>query len=255
MIWDATVIEKQKWVVANQRQSARVTSIVYFAALETTTGWLNVGDAPPEWEGQNPPLPDADTPVVRNTDHPHGYTPHERLELSKEDLLQRQIEKIKRDIQDLLWERDHPAEAVVKKQAKNDEREAAKTTPEYEWFETMNAIGGAWLKATTGPPDGEDKLQVLLVRDGTVVDVVVTTVKRYCQWQTPQYRGGAKGGAGSWGIESTGLCSSHAAFKDTMKIGDCVMLQIEPQDPPSSTVDSAANIARPIAAGAESSSD
>lgn len=241
-------MQKQRWVIASQKRSETSSATVYFAALPPDTKWLEIGDAPAEWNGRNPPLPEPTTPLDKNSSDHHsdslGYTVRERLELPRDELLQRQIDKTKQNLHDLEWELDNPKEAAAQELAKQEARKAARNVVQYEWYEFMNAINGGWLKACTRPPSGDDTIKVLHVRDGRVIDLVTTTVKRYCQWQTPEYRGGCRGGAASWGIELN-LCSgARNVFKESTQVGDCVMLQIASKNPSLSKIGSPTNMAK-----------
>ena len=97
-----------------------------------------------------------------------------------------------------------------------------------KWYEFSPALGGSWLKASTEPPKYDDPLHILLIRDGCVMDVIKTSVSRYCcGWITPEYRSSARGPG--WGIEKP----SHSFSKLTglfpnAVIGDCAMVQIQP---------------------------
>lgn len=232
-------MKTQKWVVATQYKTERSWTKVYLPALANDVEWLQVGDAPEAWKGEHPPLPEPQSPTPSTPKPPlQPYSPREYLELSREELLQRTIDKAQQDLEQMIWERDHPEEAAAKKAEEAAAKKATRANqtpgPNPKWYEFMPAIGGAWLKATTGPPGGDDPLHVLLVRDGKVMDVVKTTVKRFCHWKTPEYRGGARLGQAAWGIEATGHSSLHRVFSsEDTTLGDCYVLQIGSKDPSS----------------------
>lgn len=55
MIVDEELKKKQVWVAARMKQTERSSTTVYFPAVQAANlGWWEVGDAPPEWNGENP---------------------------------------------------------------------------------------------------------------------------------------------------------------------------------------------------------
>lgn len=228
MIIDQQLRKKQVWVEAQQKQSDRVSSVVYFPALpEEDLDWLEEGDAPSAWNGENPSPPENKSHVKAAGDRNQACSYRQRLELSREDLLQRQIEKAERDIAQLQREIDNPEEEEQKKKDKEESRK--KATNQKKWYEFSPALGGSWLKASTGPPKYDSPLHILLIRDGKVIDVVKTNISRYCQWTTPEYR--LPGRGPGWGIQkpSMSFTSSNGLFPNA-QIGDCSMVQIKPPD-------------------------
>ena len=99
-----------------------------------------------------------------------------------------------------------------------------------KWNEASPALGGAWLKASTWPPDYDDKLDVLLIRDGTVVEVVSSTVGRFCRGaykkRTAAFEPFLRSWPG-WGVQ-IGPFSVKGIFDSELKIGDAVVLWIAP---------------------------
>ena len=226
MIVDAALVEKQIWIEARQLVGEGSWNYVRFPALPNDTPPLQVGDAPSQWNGRHPRLP---TGTKKSPPHPfQGGTPRERLTLSQEEILDKDIERLQDYVKYLVEQRDNPESTQEDKEQEEDESRLLRT----KWFENSTAIGGAWLKACTGPPDGETKLDVLLVRDGTVTDLVATTVRRYCNWKVPEYnpvinRRAGTGGPG-WGIAVRGIGSQVSGLFDNAQLGDCVLLQVAP---------------------------
>ncbi|CAJ1942392.1 unnamed protein product [Cylindrotheca closterium] len=176
MIIDKELRKKQVWVASQMKTAEQSSTITYFPALpETHLDWLEVGDAPLEWNGENPP----------NT--------------------------------------SGQKEASKKKREKEDAQKKALNQPK-KWFEFSNAIGGSWLKASTGPPNPDAPLHLLLVRDGRVVDVVKTTVARYKS--IPEYFLFARGPG--WGIDIPSIVGHQNSLFHDAQIGDCALLQIQP---------------------------
>ena len=88
MLIDFHLVAKQTRISVQQKVSSGAYMLATFPQLVETTGFLKIGDAPPEWQGCHPTKKGAETSKTRN---PLMATLRDRLTLSQEEYLQKQI--------------------------------------------------------------------------------------------------------------------------------------------------------------------
>ena len=175
------------------------------------------------WD-QNPPVDPSSSSALDSRSDTMRDIHRRRVRGSREDQLQAELKRHQETLDGLLELRDVPG--------KRDEilaEERAKRAEHPQWNEVSPALGGAWLKASTWPPEGSHKLDILVVRDGVVVEVVATTIAKYCSHYYDRKTGEYKGSARSpgWGVEFQ-LMSCRDIFDNPIEIGDAIVLWVAP---------------------------
>ena len=220
---DLELVKKQIKVTALQKvDEGKYRSVTFppIMDIKKIIAGFQVGDKP--WEKN----PEIDTSSFDENDKIFRDG-HRRQILSKpEDLLDSKIEELQKVLDTLVAVRDIPGK---REEVLDEERKRVEWVS--QWDERSVAIGGAWIKATTRPPDGRSKLQVLKVRNGGIVDCVSTTIAQYCRFcydqKTMEYKGEHFRRGPGWGVRIH-MMTAEDIFEQQLEVGDAIVLSVDP---------------------------
>lgn len=220
--WD--LVEQQTKILATQMWAANNFHSVTFSGLSVKAGQnLKVGDTP--WPNGNPSIePPGGAEYAQAVETQRQRTRNRLLDPTK-GKSDWEIESNRKQMNEAIELR-----APEKRQKVLEEyKQTVDKSP--KWNEAAVAIGGAWIKASTWPPDGKEPLDIILVRGGTVLGMVSTTFGKYFRLydsETGEWKGGGIGDRSRGWSVAPDIMSSTQLFDVPMEVGDCLMLRVAP---------------------------
>lgn len=226
---DLTVnlVAAQTKVSAMQMTKPNQFTTVYLDILPDTT---LATTTPPSFQVGDqlwPDNPTVDSTIWDEQEESFRQSSRARLTKSRQENLNERIKGLETSLEQLVEVRDVPG----KREELFDEIRAKHPV---QWNEAAVAIGGAWIKASTMPPNGLIPADYLLVRKGKIVEMLSLTLAKLIPRAYDGITGEFKTNLMSdrsgrpWGVAAD-LFSVRDAFTTALEPGDCVVLRVGPR--------------------------